>query len=246
MTMPSPTRSMRIRARRLLCALFCTGLLAGHAQAGDDPALASLRQEIEQFILERSEVPPDSIWIPPLEDFALPGVDPAGVRVDLSTRARGAISGSVAVNVALADDRRVLKRGVVTARVHTSRPVVVATRSLRRGETLQAADLRLEKRDVGSVADEATDQLTPLIGMELRRRVRAGTPMRTSWVEPPAVVLRGQRVRILLNSPVLRIEGVGQALADGAVGEHIRVVNSDTGREISGRVGPDGAIHVSY
>jgi flagella basal body P-ring formation protein FlgA len=166
--------------------------------------------------------------------------------VDLSTRARGALSGPVPVSVVLSDPQRVLKRGIVTARVNASRVVIVAARALGRGERIQASDLREDRIDASSIPRDVTRDLNRLVGLELRRAVRNGTPIRTTWVEAPTLVERGQLVRLVLVRSGLRIEGRGRAVSDGALGERIRVVNTDSRREVMGCVAPDGSIDVDH
>ena len=82
--------------------------------------------------------------------------------------------------------------------------------------------------------------------MASRRSIPAGRTLRTDWFEAPAVIGRGDRVRLVLHAGGMRIEGIGQALSDGAVGEVVRVRNADSRREVHGRVAPDGAVHVVF
>jgi len=205
---------------------------------------SSLRDRIEQFVEARTGGDFESVWVPSLGDFELPGVDPETVRIELSTREQGRLHGAVPVGVVLSDDQRVLKRGTVTARIESSRPVWVTSRALRRGDRLRAKDLRMEHRDAGRVPREATDRLEVLVGKELKRSVREGEPVRTSWVMAPSIIERGQLVRLIVVRGGLRIEGRGKAISDGALGERIRVVNTDSRRQVVGRVAPDGSIHV--
>ena len=189
-------------------------------------------------------VPVDSISVPPLGDFALPGIEAGDVRIELSTRARGRLAGAVGVNVLIADADTVLKRGVVTARVEASTRVWVAARSLARGARLTERDLRLERVDLQALPPGATARAADLVGFQLRRALREGAVVRTRFVEPVSLVERGQIVRIVVHGAGLEIVGKGRAVTDGALGEQIRVVNTDSRREILGRVASDGAVHV--
>jgi len=44
----------------------------------------------------------------------------------------------------------------------------------------------------------------------------------------------------------LRIEGVGRAVSDGALGEQIRVVNLESRREVSGHAIASGLVRVDF
>lgn len=124
------------------------------------------------------------------------------------------------------------------------REVWVASRDLPRGALLGEGDLRLERRAPHRVPRDAVPDRGRLLGLELRRGVREGRVVRERMVEVPSKVKRGEVVRLVLRRGGLQIVGRGRAVSDGAVGDRIRVVNTDSRREVSGRVAGDGSIHV--
>jgi len=216
--------------------------LAEGAHAGT--FAASLREQVERFVAERTEGSFESISVPPLGDFELEGIDPRDIQVQLSTRARGRLVGAIAVNVVLSNDERVLKRGVVTAQVQTNDQVWVAARELPRGTQIARSDLRLESLDTRSVPSGAISDVEELVGLQLRRSLKAGAVLRTRYMEAVSLVTRGQIVRIVLQGAGFKIVGKGRAVTDGAIGQHIRVVNTDSRREVTGRVARNGSIYV--
>lgn len=236
---------MKIRKSQFWIALIAMGILTTLAVSVQADALsASLRSRIETFVAERAGGPVDSITVPPLGDFELDGIDPASIRIDLSTRARGRLDGSVAVNVLISNDSVVLKRGVVTAQVEASTSVWVAARELPRGARVSESDLRLQQIDTRSLPTGATSNLDELVGLQLRRSMREGAVLRTRYLEPVTLVERGEIVRLVLRYAGLEIVGKGRAVTDGALGQQIRVVNTDSRREVMGRVEKDGSIYV--
>lgn len=229
----------------LLVALLTLTVLGALGEPAAAAGLsASLRERIEGFIAERAGAAVDSISVPPLGDFELEGVDPRDVRIELSTRARGPLDGAVAISVLIANDERVLKRGVVTARVETTTRVWVAARELPRGARVMQSDLRLEQVPARSVPKGATGNLDEMVGLELRRSLREGAVLRTRYLQPVSLVERGQLVRIVLRGGGIEIVGKGRAVTDGAFGEQIKVVNTDSRREVIGRVEKDGSVYV--
>lgn len=60
------------------------------------------------------------------------------------------------------------------------------------------------------------------------------------------MVERGDRVTIVLQHGPLLIQTLGKAQETGAAGEWIRVVNLDSKRELSGRIDPEGRVHVAF
>ena len=236
---PATHRTLAVAAIAIGQALIAPTALA-------DLAGEALRGRIAEFVRARTGDDAAEISVPALGDFSLEGVDPASVRVDLSTRATGRGSTSVPVSVVLSDAGHVLKRGVVTVRVRAERPVVVATRHIRRGEPIGPGDVRVERREARGLPAAHTSDPGDVIGMAAASSISLGQPVRTDRIERPAVVERGQRVRLRLESAQLRIEATGIALSKGAVGDTIRVRNADSRREVTGRIGADGAVHVAF
>jgi len=236
---------MSHRIIHLLVALLTVATLGALAEPAAAAGLsASLRTRIEGFIAERAGGPVDSISVPPLGDFELEGVDPGSVRIELSTRQRGPFDGAVAVSVVISNDEVVLKRGVVTARVETTTSVWVAARELSRGTRVMESDLRLEQVPARSVPKGAVGNLDEMVGLQLRRSLQEGAVLRTRYLEPVSLIERGQVVRIVLRGGGLQIVGKGRAVTDGAYGQQIKVVNTDSRREVTGRVEKDGSVYV--
>ena len=124
------------------------------------------------------------------------------------------------------------------------RDVWVASRDLPRGALLGEGDVRVVRLAANRIPRDAVPDGESLVGLQLRRGVREGRVVRERWVEAPSKVKRGELVRIVLRHGGLHIVGRGRAVTDGAVGDRIRVVNTDSRREVMGRVARDGSIHV--
>ena len=69
-------------------------------------------------------------------------------------------------------------------------------------------------------------------------------PLRPEDLGAPALVERNQIVSLVYRSGGLVILADGRALARGAEGDVIRVMNLASKTTVSGRVGPDGRILV--
>ncbi len=63
---------------------------------------------------------------------------------------------------------------------------------------------------------------------------------------PPLLVERGSLVELVLERGALRVRAQGKAREAGHLGESIRVLNRDSRREVVGRVGEDGRVHVAF
>ncbi len=234
--------------RALALALLGCALFAGSASAAPDED--DLREAIERFVLERAPEPPTALEVPPLADFVLAGETEGEIAWEFSANPRERFVGRVPVTLALRSGGRELKRGVVTVAVKIERPVLVAARPIRRGERVQARDVRVERRDLAELGGRSLDgwlaSAEGLAGRRARRSLRTGEPIAAAWLETTPLVERGQSVRLALERGGLRIEATGEARADGREGEWIAVVNRDSRRELVGRVGPDGVVHVEF
>ena len=117
---------------------------------------------------------------------------------------------------------------------------VVAVRTLPAQTVIEAADVTLVDAEI----DGALTAITPALGQELKTTVYAGRPLRTEDLGAPALIERNQIVSLVYRSGGLVILADGRALARGAEGDVIRVMNLASKSTVSGRVGPDGRILV--
>lgn len=108
------------------------------------------------------------------------------------------------------------------------------------GEILASADLTWRTMRAQRVTPTTLTELDPLIGAEARRRLRPGSALTARDVGPPRLVRRGRPVRLVYLRPGLRLEALGSAQDDGALGALVTVVNADSRRQLQGVVsGPD-------
>jgi flagella basal body P-ring formation protein FlgA len=121
--------------------------------------------------------------------------------------------------------------------------VAVLTRDIERTETLKASDVALERRPKAEVTGEAATR-DRTIGMQLRRPMRAGTPIRIADVIKPDFVQRDQNVTIIYQVPGLYLTTRGKAIDSGAEGDTVSVLNVQTKRTLTGVVTARGQVTV--
>ncbi|WP_407118456.1 flagellar basal body P-ring formation chaperone FlgA [Bradyrhizobium sp. LMG 9283] len=121
--------------------------------------------------------------------------------------------------------------------------VAVLTRDIDRAELLKSSDLSLERRPKAEVAGEpaARDRS---IGMQLRRPMRAGTPIRVADIVKPDFVVRDQAVTIIYQVPGLYLTTRGKAIESGAEGDTVSVLNMQSKRTLTGIVTGRGQVTV--
>lgn len=122
--------------------------------------------------------------------------------------------------------------------------VIVAAKSLSRGEVLTEKDFKRVKYDMSKLPAGYIEDPRYGIGMELKRRLASGAPLTTSMMKKPHIIKRGQQVSIVARAGGMEVRMSGKALAHGAVGDRIRVLNVKSKRKLEGTVTPSGDINV--
>jgi flagella basal body P-ring formation protein FlgA len=132
----------------------------------------------------------------------------------------------------------------VPVTVRHLQPVVVLTRPGAFGEVIGPDDVRVEPRDVSQLPSGHFSDPAQVLGQRLTRAVAAGQPLPRLAVATPVVVKRGQRVSIIAATGGVEVRMAGTALADGGVGDTIRVRNLSSAREVEGVVDSGGQVRV--
>jgi flagellar basal body P-ring formation protein FlgA len=117
---------------------------------------------------------------------------------------------------------------------------LVAARVIKAQTPLVAEDVMLVAADIpGALTDPAQ-----AIGQETRVAIYPGRPVLGDSLGPAAMVDRNQIVSLIYHSGGLAIRTEGRALARGAEGEIIEVMNLASRTKVTGRVGADGGVTV--
>jgi len=229
-----------------LLALAASAAPAAGGEAATDGLPAWLLARIEAWVVARLPEEPAHAAIPPVANFVPPDLDPAAVEVHIESPAQPPLRGRVPLVVSVRRGGEVLARGEVTVEVTLLDERLVATRTLERGEIVRPE--HLERRALAPGARPRGEPVAAeaLVGRRTKRRVPRGALWQEDWVEDAPLVVRGQPVRVRYERGALRIEGSAIARDEARIGEMVRVQNPTSRRELVGRLGPDGAVHVSF
>ncbi|WP_409188076.1 flagellar basal body P-ring formation chaperone FlgA [Bradyrhizobium sp. RDM4] len=121
--------------------------------------------------------------------------------------------------------------------------VAVLTRDIERTEMLKSSDVAQERRPRAEVTGEPATR-ERAVGMQLRRPMRAGMPIRVADIAKPEFVQRDQSVTIIYQVPGLYLTTRGKAAESGAEGDTISVLNVQTKRTLTGTVTGRGQVTV--
>ncbi len=120
----------------------------------------------------------------------------------------------------------------------------VLTRGVERNEVLKVSDISVERRPKAEVGNDAANGARA-VGMQMRKAMRAGQPLRVADLGKPDRVTRDQNVTLIYESPGLYLTGRGKALENGSEGDTVNVLNLQSKRTVQGVVIGPGQVSVS-
>lgn len=118
--------------------------------------------------------------------------------------------------------------------------VLTPVRAIRPHEVISASDLKLMPGDMAGMVSEPAE----IVGQEARVALYPGRPIRRRDIGAPALVERNQLVALIFEKGGLRIAAEGRALARGAEGERLRLMNLSSRTTVTGTVQRDGTVVV--
>jgi flagella basal body P-ring formation protein FlgA len=119
--------------------------------------------------------------------------------------------------------------------------VLLAARTMRAGTAIGPADVVLT---TDTAPFGAASMIEEAIGQEARVTLYAGRPIPLASLGPPAMVERNQLVTLLFQQGGLNIRAEGRALARGAEGDEVRIMNLGSRSTVFGVVAGPGLVVV--
>jgi len=132
----------------------------------------------------------------------------------------------------------------VSVTISVFKNVLVASHQLNKNSILTEADYKLEKHDLAELHYGFFEDLKSAAGMKLKRRVLAGAVLTPAMLKKPKIISRGQQISIMAQSGRMQVRMEGKALANGAVGERIKVMNLKSKQKLEGIVTSSGVVKV--
>lgn len=131
---------------------------------------------------------------------------------------------------------------VATARVRIYDRVCVAARRFDRHESLSGDGLRIERREVTSLADGYYSDLGRITGKQTKRIISVGSILQASDIQDVPLVARGSGVVVSVVIGAVTVISKGKALEDGDLGQIITVQHLATGKRLFGTVAGRGLV----
>ena len=111
----------------------------------------------------------------------------------------------------------------------------ILTRNVDRGDVLKGSDVIIERRPKAEVGGDAAAR-DNAVGMQMRRGLRAGQPLKLADLAKPDLVQREEDVTLIYDSAGIYLTIRGKAAESGTEGDTVNVLNLQSKRTVSGVV----------
>lgn len=200
-------------------------------------APTALQGQVQQFLQTHPDLQGRSFRVEwPREAPRLPACPvPLGLGLPSEVKPRGWIA--LSVRCAGAWERS------LQVRVQWPQRYLAAARNLMPGHRLSVDDLVMAEGKSGHLGDGLAEDLSAVLGQELRRPLAKGSPLRLNTLRPLTVIKQGSKIILLLRGPGFEIEAEGQALDSAPLGGVVRVLVKE-GTIVSAEVTAAGVAEV--
>jgi flagellar basal body P-ring formation protein FlgA len=120
----------------------------------------------------------------------------------------------------------------------------VLTRGVERGDVLKSSDVVTERRPKAEVGGDAAAR-NQAVGMQMRKQLRAGQPVKVADLARPDLVQRDDNVTLIYETAGLYLTSRGKALESGTEGDTVSVLNMQSKRTVSGVVIGRGQVTIA-
>ena len=217
------------------------------------PALAAeqlisqqeMTELLNEFLADESERLPGvelrftSLSLP--EPFAVP----AGHLEFQVIPAKPGVIGSRRVTLLTRVDGQIAANQSIRVELEALAEILVAAENLRRGEVLSEDKVSYQQQDISKLKQPLFNG-DEVFGKRLKRTVRLGQPLLLQQIEFPPLIKRGDRVVIQAQRGGLMLTAAGEARENGLLDETIRVMNSNSHKEVLCRVTASGQVTVEF
>lgn len=208
----------------------------GHALARD-AVMDGLRQALAGAgVSDDAEVTLPG-WNPPM-------VPETGVHAQIGDLDYDAASGRFNASLMITGDGMAPIRARIGGEVHEMMTVPVVTRRIMPGDVIGPADLRMGRVRGNDINGDFIHVAAGAFGLAPRRPLMPGQKLRVADLVRPPLVLRGAIVSIALEGPGMSLSAQGQALDQGALGEHVRVLNPASRAVLDAEITGPGSVRV--
>jgi flagella basal body P-ring formation protein FlgA len=224
----------------LKLAVFLLALFSLMVIPRSDARAQALTQEkmdtvVRQYVLGNGPWKPKNIEvrIMPFQPVSLPS---GTVSYRILKPTKGITPGLQSLLVAAEVNGKEVARLWIKAEIRVFDDVLVTSYPLAHHEIVSADKVRLERRDISSVAARPFSRMDEVAGLEAARALEVNEVLTQKSLNRPTLMRRGSAIVLVYESGSLRVETPGVAEEGGKVGDLIQVKNPDSGKLLRGLV----------
>jgi flagella basal body P-ring formation protein FlgA len=173
-------------------------------------------------------------------------VPPGSLSWDVQFPDQAKRGGDITATVIFLVNGREVKKSRIQARVEIYAEVVVARNFLKRNQELGKRDVQLINKNISLLPPDIVTDLKDVLGKQVILSVNSQEILRSSMVEIPPLVKKGDRVILLVENNQFRITTFGEVKEEGRPGDRVKLVNSSSKKEVYGRVLDSNTIQVDF
>jgi flagella basal body P-ring formation protein FlgA len=106
-------------------------------------------------------------------------------------------------------------------------------------------DVEWSRVPVEKAGTDAVTEASRLSNTEIRRSMNAGSVLRMHDLRGAKMVTKGSIITICVETPNMALHTQGRAMADGAMGDTIQVINTQSNRSVDAVVVASGKVSVT-
>ena len=122
--------------------------------------------------------------------------------------------------------------------------VVVPAHDIQRGDVIADTDLSYVAVAALPTSGIVTS-MNELDGMQARRMLRAGEPVRNDDVRRPILVTKGSTITMTFDAPGVTLTAIGKAMTEGGMGETVTILNPVSYRQVTAVVTGAGQVRAA-
>lgn len=133
----------------------------------------------------------------------------------------------------------------VPVKLYVYDKVWVANDFINRGKALSTANLTIEKKELGALAEFAARQNSYPYNYLAKKSFKPGEIIDTRYLESKPLIIRDNPVTVIFTGSNLSITMTAQALENGKLGDYIKVRNKKLRKDYIGKVISENTIQIN-
>jgi len=134
----------------------------------------------------------------------------------------------------------------VPVELRRTHDVLVLKRAIGRGQSVEAADVDVQKRVLPGLGSPFVAQVSELADRLTRRALPAGTALPADALTAALLIKKGQSVTLAAVSNGLEVRAPGLALADAPAHGRVRVQNLNSLKVVEGVADTEGVVRITF